>query len=84
MFTCEDCAELFPDLVDGRCDSKKHRELVAWLESRELCRRCFDSYRMTATLCRQALQHSPSPQATERLLAFLRDEANRSAPRSQT
>jgi hypothetical protein len=78
MITCDDCAELFPDLVDGRCDSKRHRDLLALLDARELCRRCFESYRLTTSLCRRALRHSPSPQATERLLAFLRDEVARS------
>jgi hypothetical protein len=72
VFNCAQCAELLPDLLEGKGDPILRRRLLVQTEKCEQCRHCVDTYRKSAELCRQAYRDAEPPETCEHLLDFLR------------
>ena len=73
MLTCIQCAEVLPDILEGKGDPLLRRRLLAQADSCNRCRHCVDSYKKSATLTRHAFDAAEPPELCEHLLAYLRD-----------
>ena len=69
---CEKCGQVMADFLDGVGDSVFHQVIRERLESNPACQACFQTYKQTTELCKQAFS-SPVPDAFgDRLASFLR------------
>lgn len=73
MLSCAQCADLLPDILEGRGDPLLKRRLEEQMQSCERCRRCVEGYSKTAALTRHAYEEASPPKACDHLLAILRD-----------
>ena len=76
MFTCAKCAEVLPDLIDGKGSSVLRSQLMEQTQQRAKCKHCVESYQKSATLTRHAYSNSEPPELCDHLLAFLRNHLN--------
>ncbi|OGQ91263.1 MAG: hypothetical protein A2289_13970 [Deltaproteobacteria bacterium RIFOXYA12_FULL_58_15] len=71
--SCQNCAKIFPDLVDGISDTRLHQEVKKRLALRELCHDCFEAYKKTRELCQRAMEKpSGGKEEVAKLLEKLR------------
>ncbi len=73
MLNCTQCAEVLPDIIEGKGDPMLRRRLMLQAESCDRCRRCVEAYGKTASLTRHAYDEVEPPEPCEHLLAFLRE-----------
>lgn len=76
MLNCTQCAEVLPDLIDGKGDPILRRRLLAQADKCERCRRCVEGYKKTAALSRHAFGEARSADTCEHLLEFLREHVH--------
>jgi hypothetical protein len=74
---CEQCGYAFDDLMAGTGGTPLHRRVLDQLETVAKCERCFATYKRTAELCRAQLVKDVPAQVGEKLLAFLRRQAEK-------
>lgn len=80
MLNCTQCAEVLPDILEGKGDPMLRRRLFVQAEKCDRCKRCLDSYKKSAELTRHAYGESEPPATCEHLLAFLRDHVGHTGP----
>lgn len=73
MLTCAKCAEVLPDILDGKADPALLSEFLAKTKRHEKCRNCFETYKKSAALTRYAYIDSEPPKLCEQLLTFLKN-----------
>jgi hypothetical protein len=80
MLNCTQCAEVLPDILEGKGDPMLRRRILVQAERCDRCRRCVESYKKTADLTRIAYGANEPPDTCEHLLAFLRERVGSSQP----